>query len=77
MTLVTVESRSSIFVGSRKFVQIDANNTETVLFKMSFALVPDGHKVEECNMMAYSGRSESVHILNKLHWCPGNVISRA
>ena len=35
-----------VVVGSQR----DANNTETVLFTMSFAFVLYGHKAEECNM---------------------------
>ena len=50
-------------------MQRDANNTETVLFTIFFAFVLYGHKAGECNMTTYSQRDESVHILDKLHWC--------
>ena len=61
-------------LGSRAFVQRDANNTETVLFTIFFVFVPDRHKTGECSMTVYIARSESVHIPDKLHWCHGNVI---
>ena len=54
-------------------MQRDANNTEIVLFTVFFVFVLHGHKAEECNLTTYSARSESVHILDKLHWCHGNV----
>ena len=50
-------------------MQRHANNTEALLFTMSFAFVLHGHQAEECNMTSYSIRGESLHILDKLHWC--------
>ena len=37
-------------LGSRSFVQRDANNSETVLFTMFFAFVLHGHKSYQCNI---------------------------
>ena len=45
-------------------MQRDANNIETVLFTIFFAFVLYGHKAEDCNMTAYSARSQSVHFLD-------------
>ena len=55
-------------LGSRSFVQRDANNTETVLFTMFFVFLLYGLKGEERNMTSYSGNGETVHIPDKLHW---------
>ena len=57
----------AVHLGSRSFVQRGENSIEPVLFSMSFAFMPYGHKADECNMTSYSARSESVHILDKLH----------
>ena len=54
---------------SRSFVQWDSNNTEIVFFTIFFAFMLHGHEAVECNMTAYGARSESVHILDELHWC--------
>ena len=40
----------AVHLGSRSFVQRGENSIEPVLFSMSFAFMPYGHKADECNM---------------------------